>query len=100
MRAPPERLEGTVELVGDARGELPARRFQLTLAHGRVDITELDETDAEPGARVSGPVSAWVHALGPEGSMDGLQISGEHALADAVLAGFARAGARRAVAAA
>jgi hypothetical protein len=49
---------------------------------------------------VSGPVSAWVHALGPDGAPDGLQVSGRRPLADAVLDGFARAGARRATAAA
>ena len=60
----------------DARGELPERRFQLTLAGGRVEITERDEAESEPDARVTGPVSAWVHALGPEGAAGDLQITG------------------------
>jgi DNA-binding HxlR family transcriptional regulator len=100
LLAPPEQLHGTVELIVDARGELPERRFQLALAGGRVEITELDEPEAEPEARISGPVSAWVHALGPDAAADGLQISGGRPLAEAVLDGFARAGARRATAAA
>ena len=50
-------------------------------------------------ARVTGPVSAWVRALGPEGSSNELQITGQRALAEAAVAGFSRATARRAAAA-
>ena len=92
--------EGTVELVVDARGDLPERRYQLTLAGGHVEITELAQPESEPDARVSGPVSAWVNALGPEGNMGDLQFSGSRSLADAVLSGFSQAGTRRAAAAA
>ena len=100
MLEPPDAARGTVELVVEARGELPERHYQLTLSAGHVEITELAETESEPDARVSGPVSAWVHALGPEGSAGDLQVTGRRALAEAVLAAFARSGARRAVAAA
>jgi DNA-binding HxlR family transcriptional regulator len=100
MLQPPKRLRGTVEFVVDARGELPERRFQLSVADGAVEITELAEPEQEPAARVSGPVSAWVHALGPEASTSDLTITGEPALAEAVLEGFAQAGVRRAAAAA
>jgi hypothetical protein len=96
MLAPAEHLTGTVELVVDARGDLPERRFQLALGAGHVEITERDEPESEPQARVSGPVSAWVKALGPEGVMDGLQVEGAHAVADAVLDAFASASARAA----
>jgi DNA-binding HxlR family transcriptional regulator len=95
MLTPPDGLRGSVELVVEARGELPERRFQLTLAGGAVEITERDETDEEPDTRVTGPVSAWVHALGPDGSSGDLQVSGQRQLAEAVLEGFARASARR-----
>jgi DNA-binding HxlR family transcriptional regulator len=100
MLTPPEHLRGTVELVVEARGELPERRFQLTLAGGQVEIAEQDETESEPDARVSGPVSAWVRALGPDGSAGDLQVTGRQPLAEAVLDGFAQSGARRAAAAA
>jgi hypothetical protein len=100
MLTPPEGVSGTVEFVVDARGDLPERRFQLSLADGRVEITEQPEAESEPDARVGGPVSAWVAALGPEGSTDDLQFSGRRPLADAVLDGFAQAGGRRAAAAA
>jgi hypothetical protein len=100
MLTPPTQLEGTVELVVDARGELPERRFQLTLSGGHVEIAEHEAAESEPQARVAGPVSAWVAALGPEGAADGLRIEGSEALADTVLGGFARASARRAAQAA
>jgi DNA-binding HxlR family transcriptional regulator len=100
MLTPPENVSGTVELVVDARGDLPERRYQLALAGGQVEITELAQAEEEPDARVSGPVSAWVAVLGPGGGAGDLQVSGERQLADAVLDGFSQAGARRAVAAA
>ena len=100
LLAPPENLDGTVELVVDARGDIPERHFQLMLSRGAVEITELAETEQEPDARVSGPVSAWVQALSPDGSAGDLQVSGSRTLADAVLEGFGQAGARRAEAAA
>src|SRR3954470_11301099 len=68
MLEPPSGLAGTVELVVDARGDLPERRYQLELAGGSAGITELDRAEREPEARVSGPVSAWVAALSPDGS--------------------------------
>ena len=100
LLSPPEHVSGTVELVVDARGDLPERRYQFQLGNGHVEISERDELAPEPDARVSGPVSAWVRALGPEGSSADLRVSGDDALAGAVLDGFARAGARRAAAAA
>jgi DNA-binding HxlR family transcriptional regulator len=98
MLEPPAGLAGTVELVVDARGDIPERRFQIELAEGSAVITERDE--AEPDARVIGPVSAWVAALSPEGSADELTVTGKQALVDAVLGGFAAAATGRAAAAA
>jgi DNA-binding HxlR family transcriptional regulator len=99
MLRAPEDLRGSVELVVEARGDLPERRFQLYLSDGHVEMTELDQTDGEPDSRVIGPVSAWVHALGPEASSGDLTVSGRPELAEAVLEGFARASTRRAAAA-
>jgi hypothetical protein len=84
----------------DARGDLPERRYQLVVADGRVEITEQAEADSEPDARVSGPVSAWVNALGPDGGTADLTFTGRRPLADAMLDGFANAGVRRSAAAA
>jgi DNA-binding HxlR family transcriptional regulator len=99
MLTPPAGLAGTVELVVDARGDLPERRYQLELAEGGTRITERNQAEREPDARVSGPVSAWVAALSPDGSAGELTITGKRALVDAALGGFATA-ARRAAAAA
>jgi DNA-binding HxlR family transcriptional regulator len=100
MLEPPAGLSGMVELVVDARGDLPERRFQLTLADGGAHITEHAEAEREPDARVSGPVSAWVAALSPDGSPSELSITGPQALVDAVLGAFATAAATRRAAAA
>jgi DNA-binding HxlR family transcriptional regulator len=95
---PPPGLEGTVELVVDAEGETPERQYLVTLAGGRVEISEVG--GATPSASVRGPVAAWVRALGPEGSTEALQITGREGLAGAVLAGFTNARSRAASAAA
>jgi hypothetical protein len=100
MLEPPPGLSGTVELVVEARGDLPERRFQLELGAGHASITERDKAEREPDARVSGPVSAWVAALSPDGSPSELTISGPQPLVDAVLGAFATAATRRAAAAA
>jgi DNA-binding HxlR family transcriptional regulator len=100
MLEPPAGLSGMVELVVDARGDLPERRFQLALADGGAHITEHAEAEREPDARVSGPVSAWVAALSPDGSSGELSITGAQALVDAVLGAFATAAATRRAAAA
>ena len=43
---PPPGLEGTVELVVDADGEAPERRFLVTLSDGRVEISERERDGA------------------------------------------------------
>jgi HxlR-like helix-turn-helix len=98
LLAPPAGLEGTVELVVDAEGETPERRFLVTLASGRAEISEVG--GAQPAATVRGTVAAWVRALGPEGATDALAVTGREGLAGAVLDGFARARTRGAAAAA
>jgi hypothetical protein len=90
-------LEGTLELVVEGDGERPERRYRLTLAGGRVDISERDASDA-PAATASGSQEAWVRALGPDGTADELTLTGRRALVDAVLQGFTAAAARRAAA--
>ena len=95
---PPAGLEGTVELIVEADGEQPERQFLVTMAGGRTEISEVG--GAQPTASVRGTVAAWVRALGPEGSTEGLQISGRDGLAAAVLDGFAGATSRKAAAAA
>jgi hypothetical protein len=95
---PPSGVEGTVELVVEANGdEAPERRYRLTASRGRVEIAE-GQSDASPAAVVSGTQDAWVRALGPGGTADELAFNGNRGLADAILAGFTAAAARRAAA--
>jgi DNA-binding HxlR family transcriptional regulator len=91
---PPPGLEGAVELVVDADGEAPERRFLVTLSNGSVEIAER-ERDGTPTATVRGSVAAWVRALGPEGDLEELSFEGNRGLADGLLTGFADAAARR-----
>jgi HxlR-like helix-turn-helix len=91
--APPG-LDGAVELVVQAEGEAPERRYRLTAAGGRVAISERATGDGV-SATVTGPPAAWVRALGPDGTSDELDFTGNRALADAVLTGFTTAAAGR-----
>jgi hypothetical protein len=81
-------VKGTVAcLVEGERGR--DRTYVLTAGGGSVTISELpDDAAASPDARVAGPVSAWVRALGPDADFTALSFSGERALADAVLDGL------------
>jgi DNA-binding HxlR family transcriptional regulator len=89
---PPAGMEGTVDLVVEGEGE--ERRYRLTAAQGRVEITESAPSDGA-SAVVAGNQDAWVRALGPEGASDGLSFSGNRALAEALLRGFTAAAAAR-----
>jgi len=91
---PPAGLEGAVELVVDADGDTPERRFLVTMSGGHVEIAER-ERDGVPSATVSGTVAAWVRALGPEGNLGELKMDGNRSLAEGLLTGFADAAARR-----
>ncbi len=95
---PPAGLEGTVELIVEAEGDLPERQYLVTLVGGRAEISEVG--GASPSASVRGSVQAWVRALGPDGTSESLQISGRDGLASAVLDGFTNARTRAASAAA
>ena len=91
---PPQNLDGAVELVVDAEGETPERRFLVTMRRGHVEIAER-ERDGTPTATVRGSTAAWVRALGPEGDLEELEFDGDRGLADGLLTGFADAAARR-----
>jgi DNA-binding HxlR family transcriptional regulator len=92
----PAGLEGGVEFIVTAEGERPERRYRMSAASGRVEITERD-APAGAAARVQGSEAAWVRALGPDGSSNQLEFSGNRGLAEALIAGFTGAAqARRA----
>jgi len=92
---PPPGLEGSVDLVVEGAGE--ERRYRLTASRGRVEVAEGD-LEGAANATVSGTEAGWVRALGLEGSADELSFSGNRGLAEAMLAGFTTAAARRAAA--
>jgi hypothetical protein len=73
----------------EADGDMPERQYLITLNGGGAEISEVG--GEQPAATVRGTVAAWVRALGPEGSSDGLSMSGRDGLASAVLDGFAHA---------
>ena len=81
----PGAVTGTVacEVRGD-RGQ--DRTYILSVARGQIDVSE--EEIASPDATVSGELSAWVRALGPEADASGLRMAGRSSLAEQVLAGF------------
>jgi DNA-binding HxlR family transcriptional regulator len=98
LLAPPHGLEGTLELIVEAEADAPERQYLLTLASGRVEISEVG--GAQPSATIRGTVAAWVRALGPERSTEALQTSGRDGLVTAVLHGLTDATTRAATAAA
>ena len=92
MLTPPADVRGTVDLV--LVGEPEDRIFRLTAADGRVEISERPEGPAD--AVVTGDTDAWVAALGPDGSIGSLDVSGRAPLAEALLSGFTAAATSRA----
>jgi hypothetical protein len=89
LLSPPKSLKGTLEcLVEGERGQ--DRAYALTASGGTVRIDEQASESAD--ARVSGPVAAWVRALGPDNDFKSLTFSGDRALADALLGGLNQAG--------
>jgi hypothetical protein len=92
---PPPGVEGTVDLVVEGEGpDAPGRSYRLTAVRGHVEISE-PRSDGAAAATVAGSKSAWVRALGPDGSADGLSISGNRGLAETLVSGFTAAAARR-----
>jgi DNA-binding HxlR family transcriptional regulator len=91
---PPAGIEGTVDLVVEAAGAAaPERRYRLTAMRGHVEISE-SGSDGVAAATVTGSEAAWVRALGPGGSPEGLSFAGNRRLAETVLSGFTSAATR------
>ncbi|MGI8623078.1 MAG: winged helix-turn-helix transcriptional regulator [Solirubrobacteraceae bacterium] len=87
----PSTLLGTAELV--VEGD---RSYALTAQAGRVTVSE--QPPETPDAVARGEVAAWVGALGPDGDASGLSTTGDRALADVFVLGFAAAATARAAA--
>ena len=61
----------------------PAARTYMLVAGG--SALRYSETAADGAATITGTSAAWISALGPKGSRDGLDIAGDWRLAGAVL---------------
>jgi DNA-binding HxlR family transcriptional regulator len=84
----PRSLRGRVELTVVKRSkDGETRQYALVVKRGNVTLAERAEADAD--AQISGTERAWVDALMPDGSTDGLEIRGDARLAGAVLEGLA-----------
>jgi hypothetical protein len=91
--AAPPAVRGTAELIV-LRSDGRVAAYVLRVTDGAISYEE--RTAPEADARISGPERAWVEALGPDASHTELEITGDHALAEAVLAGLATPSAREA----
>ena len=92
MLTPPPEARGTVDLV--LVGDHEDRIFRLTAADGRVEISERPQGPAD--AVVTGSTQAWISALGPDGAISSLNVTGQRGLAETLLAGFTGAATSRA----
>lgn len=83
----PKSLKGTLELTVLQRSkDGEDRHYLITVKRGEVTLAEGAEPEA--AARISGNERAWIDALAPEGTRDGLEISGDARLTNAVLDGL------------
>jgi DNA-binding HxlR family transcriptional regulator len=83
----PRSLRGTVELVVAQRSkDGETKHYALIVKRGAVTLEERAEPDAN--ARITGTERAWIDALVPDGTVKGLEVSGDARLGDAVLEGL------------
>ena len=75
LLAPPRGVDGAVELIVDAEGEAPERRFLLTIGDGHVSAERRARRHADRH-RARQRRRAWVRALGPDGAVDDLELDG------------------------
>ncbi len=87
---PARSASGRVEL--EVVGKDRTRHYVLVAGRGHVAIEEHPEPEAD--ARVSGSEKAWIEAFSPDGSSNGLEMSGKTQLAEQLLDGLQAAQAR------
>jgi DNA-binding HxlR family transcriptional regulator len=86
---PPQKLAGSVELlVTDTSKDGGTVPYLLTVSRGAVTLAE--RADPTAAAHVTGTEEAWIRAFAPDGTREGLEISGEKTLAESVLDGLAQ----------
>jgi DNA-binding HxlR family transcriptional regulator len=91
LLSPPRSLRGTLAVSTTGKGGAPCH-FLLTASGGRVELEEREAERAD--ATVAGTQRAWVAALSPDGDRSELRITGNAALAAALLDGLSAAHAR------
>jgi DNA-binding HxlR family transcriptional regulator len=88
LLSPPAQLHGTAALTVTGRSKGDAERtYVLTATDGRVELAERQES-GEADARAVGSEEAWIAALGPDAAREGLELTGDRALVDALLEGL------------
>ena len=93
MLTPPPEVRGSVDLV--LVGDHEDRIFRLTADDGRVEISERPAGPGRRGRDRRRP-SAWISALGPDGVIAALDVTGQRGLAETLLSGFTAAATSRA----
>ncbi len=88
----PVGLHGLIE-AAVVRGD-EVKHYALTIDDGQLEIAERAAPEAD--ARISGPERAWIEALGPDASYTELEIFGDSALAETLLAALANESVRAA----
>ncbi len=106
-RVDAEALISQLPLLLDLRPPLPDAAVELALVEPRRErrwVLEIREgtcrrltgqPDRDVAARIAGDAAAWIGAIGPAASKAGLKLSGDRALARALLRALAPGGARR-----
>lgn len=86
---PSSDLSGSTALVvTELAGERGNLHYVLSCSGGHVTVAEREDNGTT--ARITGTEEAWISALAPAGSRDGLEIAGDRALAATVLDGLTR----------
>lgn len=76
--------DGVLKLVVEDAGEPLCVRLQSD--GGRMHLLGEEAAEREPAARIAGPRSAWIAALGPRRDCSRLTVNGDHELAVRLLA--------------
>jgi DNA-binding HxlR family transcriptional regulator len=84
--AVPAGFSGEAELTVHRRDGLQ-KRYVVSSVDGTMRVEERSQPEAD--ARIAGTEDAWVAALGPDADTSELEVTGESAVADALLGGLA-----------
>jgi DNA-binding HxlR family transcriptional regulator len=95
LLTPSRDTAGSIDLVVTAEGDQPELRFRLSASDGQATIDERS-LEGRADATVTGSRGDWVQALGPDGSLDEVDIRGDRGVAEELLGGFVRAAQNRA----